>query len=102
MSIPKRQLSLILLAAVPAALVGAAGGVSLAEARTANAPATVQALPTWAYLCVEGRSSREVMEKANYAGAQGWELVAAAPGEDASVWCFRQARWARPEPTPAR
>lgn len=61
-------------------------------------PGPAPGVATWAYLCFSGSTSSEVMDKANRAGAQGWELVSAAPGHGGSVWCFRQPRWARPLP----
>ena len=53
---------------------------------------------TWSYLCFAANSANEVMEKANRAGAQGWEMVSAAQGHQGAIWCFRQPQWARPQP----
>lgn len=77
------------------------GVAAMAFART-QAPSDPVAPPgtaTWSYLCFNGDSAKEVMEKANRAGAQGWEMVSAAPGERGAIWCFRQPKWARPLPT---
>jgi hypothetical protein len=74
------------------------GGASLAHAEKRTDPVAPPGVGTWSYLCFSGSSASEVMEKANRAGAQGWEMVSAAPGNHGSIWCFRQPHWARPLP----
>lgn len=73
-------------------------GLARAEPQPMTARSAASTVPTWAYLCFEGRTAAEVMTKANEAGARGWELTTAAPGERGPIWCFRQPRWSRPEP----
>lgn len=49
--------------------------------------------PRWAYYCFQEGNAEQVNYKANAAGARGWELVTAGPGDDGvAVWCFRQPR----------
>lgn len=73
------------------------GPVHLARAEQRD-PVVPPGTPTWAYLCFSSSSAKDVMEKANRAGAQGWEMVSAGPGSGGTIWCFRQPRWARPQP----
>ena len=45
----------------------------------------------WSYFCFEAGSADDVHNKANAAGARGWEMVAATTSHDGqAVWCFRQ------------
>ena len=83
---------------VGALVILGVGGVSLAHAEKRAEPIVPPGTATWSYLCFSGNSASEVMEKANRAGAQGWEMVSAAPGNHGAIWCFRQPRWARPQP----
>lgn len=83
-----------LLAGTAIALATTCLGYSLAEAEAKMSPPP---MGSWSYLCFEARGPAEVMEKANQAGARGWEMVAATSGDRASTWCFRQPSWARPE-----
>lgn len=49
----------------------------------------------FAYLCVDAASAEDLHEKANQAGARGWQMVSGAtrPGSAGGmVWCFRQPR----------
>jgi hypothetical protein len=78
-------------------LLGLAG-TTLAWAEKRPDPVVPPGIATWSYLCFSGNSASEVMEKANRAGAQGWEMVSAAPGNHGAIWCFRQPQWARPVP----
>lgn len=74
---------------------GLGGGLLAAQAWADHSRVTV---PTWSYLCFEGEGAADVMEKANQAGARGWEMVSAGLTRGGTVWCFRQPRWARPVP----
>jgi len=74
------------------------GAAALARTQAPSDPIVPPGTPTWSYLCFTSDSAKEVMEKANRAGAQGWEMVSAAPGENGAIWCFRQPKWARPLP----
>jgi len=73
----------------------AIGAVAFARSEPRD-PVPPPGIATWSYLCFSGNTAKEVMEKANRAGAQGWEMVSAAPGSQGSIWCFRQPQWARP------
>jgi len=73
--------------------------VALAESKKRSDPVVPPGIATWSYLCFSAHSASEVMEKANRAGAQGWEMVSAANGHGGAIWCFRQPQWARPLPT---
>ena len=60
-----------------------------------NARAAEGEAQRFAYLCVEAASAEDLHEKANQAGARGWQMVsgaARAGGAGGMVWCFRQAR----------
>jgi hypothetical protein len=53
----------------------------------------------WAYFCFDASSSEDVHEKANAAGARGWQMVSGVTrpskdgdGDGAMVWCFKQPR----------
>jgi hypothetical protein len=72
--------------------------VSLARAESRDPAIVPPGTATWSYLCFSSSSAKDVMEKANRAGAQGWEMVSAGPGNGGTIWCFRQPRWARPQP----
>jgi hypothetical protein len=63
------------------------------DAQAENSPVVA---PERAYLCFQGATANEVMKKANEAGARGWRLVAAAPGNQNSIWCFEHFGTSRP------
>jgi|GEM_PF-1236118 len=86
--------ALVILGGAAAALAPAAFARAEQSAEPIAAPGTA----TWSYLCFSSSSAKDVMEKANRAGAQGWEMVSAGPGNGGTIWCFRQPRWARPQP----
>lgn len=71
-------------------------GVGVAQAQSRILP---QPAPTHrSYLCFEGSSAGEVMQKANEAGARGWKMIAASAGPaGSSIWCFEQLSSSRPE-----
>lgn len=75
------------------ALLGLVTTAALAHAQLTRTPPVPAKR---AYVCVEGRTANEVMEKANAMGENGWQLVAAAQGRSASIWCFEQFLAARP------
>lgn len=69
-------------------------GVGVAEAQSRILP---QPAPTSrSYLCFEGSSAGEVMQKANEAGARGWKMIAASGQGGSSIWCFEQLSGSRP------
>lgn len=47
----------------------------------------------WAYFCFDSSGSVDTHEKANAAGARGWQMVSGvgSPSGD-MVWCFKQPR----------
>ena len=70
-------------------LVGCAVGG--AASRFAVPPASAQQAASGTrleYFCFDETLAPSVMHKANPAGAQGWELVAAA----GTTWCFKRPR----------
>jgi len=46
----------------------------------------------WDYLCFEADHAAPVMEKAKWAGQQGWEMVTSGNGSGQlnNVWCFKR------------
>jgi len=72
--------------------------IAVAEARV-DEQSLPGIAPQRAYLCFEGGTATEVMAKANEAGARGWRLVAAAPGQANGIWCFEQYGASRPAKT---
>jgi hypothetical protein len=68
--------------------VGSAGSKGPAEPREPE-PHTGS---RWAYFCFEESDVNDVNFKANAAGVNGWEMVAAANGNQGAIWCFRQVR----------
>jgi hypothetical protein len=67
--------------------VGFAAGC--ATAQFVVPPARAASLEKWEYLCFIGANPASVQEKANQAGAEGWELVGAA-GSD--IWCAKRPK----------
>ncbi len=53
-----------------------------------NAQAGAPAVKKWQYKCIG--AWKDVEEKANAAGAQGWELVTVATTPSATKWCFKR------------
>lgn len=74
-------------------IVGCIAGSSRAVVPPAKASYVVE--QRWEYFCFAEDRADKVNERANAAGARGWELVAAAApasGEGDPVWCFRLPR----------
>lgn len=47
----------------------------------------------WAYFCFNATTAEDIHEKANAAGAKGWEMVSAGAAPSGEViWCFRKLR----------
>lgn len=70
-------------------------GVGIAQAQSRILPPAAPAAR--AYLCFEGTTASEVMNKANEAGARGWRMVAASSQARTTIWCFEQLSGARPQ-----
>lgn len=71
-----------------AGCVAGASSWGVARAKAAEGEA-----PRFAYLCVDASSSEDLHEKANQAGARGWQMVGGTTKPDGQmVWCFRQSR----------
>src|SRR5262245_27029376 len=71
-------------------LVGCAVGG--ASSRFVVPPANAQQAANttrWEYFCIDGFNPTE---KANQAGAQGWEMVAVGGGQPNATWCFKRQR----------
>jgi hypothetical protein len=67
-----------------------------ATARIIEPRASAQAMPPgaqrWEYLCLDGYNAETINQRANEAGAQGWEMAAALGSDRApGLWCFRRA-----------
>ena len=55
--------------------------------------ADAQATQRWEYHCTEGFNAPTIMERANHAGASGWEMVGAvASPRTHGLWCFKRPR----------
>lgn len=69
----------------------ASAGVStppVAHAQTGPAAAGLQ---RWEYFCTEGYNAETIIERANQAGAQGWEMVAGLGSPRVhGLWCFKR------------
>lgn len=71
-------------------LVGFAAGCAR---QGAAPPDQAPPSPRWAYFCFQEGDPEQVNYKANAAGAEGWELVAAGSAHSsAAIWCFRRKR----------
>jgi len=67
-----------------------AGATSLAVPKAKAAEGEAQ---RFAYFCFDASSTEDLHEKANQAGARGWQMVSGVARDGGSmVWCFRQAR----------
>lgn len=71
--------------------------VGCATARVAPTPMAVAQAPVgmsrWEYFCTDGYNADTIMQRANQAGAEGWEMVGGVgstrvPG----LWCFKRPR----------
>ncbi len=52
-----------------------------------------QGVQRWEYHCTEGYNASTIMERANAAGASGWEMVSAVGSTRvAGLWCFKRPR----------
>jgi len=70
-------------------IAGCVAGASNLVVPKAQAARTAE--QHWSYLCFEAGNADDVHNKANAAGARGWEMVAASTNsEGQAVWCFRQ------------
>lgn len=74
-------------------LLSLGAGVAHAQSRILPQPAPTSR----SYLCFEGSSAGEVMQKANEAGARGWKMIAASGQGGSSIWCFEQLSSSRPD-----
>jgi hypothetical protein len=70
-----------------------AGASSLAVPKARAAPTTGEE-QHFAYFCFDAASAEDIHEKANAAGARGWQMVSGVARADGQgmVWCFKQAR----------
>lgn len=70
-------------------------GVGGAAGRFVVPPASAQQAATltrWEYLCIEEYGATAIMEKANPAGAQGWEMVGGDGAGVQTSWCFKRPK----------
>ncbi len=71
-----------------AGCVAGASGLGVPRAKAAEGETQ-----RFAYFCFDATSTEDLHEKANQAGARGWQMVSgAAKDGGGTVWCFRQAR----------
>lgn len=50
-------------------------------------------LQRWEYFCADGFSPPTIMERANAAGREGWEMVAGVGSHRVTgIWCFKRPR----------
>ncbi len=72
-------------------IVGCVARPFVVPAANAQQAASAQ---KWEYFCLEGYETTGIMQKANKAGREGWDLVAASPptgrSMDAALWCFKR------------
>jgi len=47
----------------------------------------------WQYQCFQADGVRQVTERANKMGQQGWELVTSAGTKGETLWCFKRPLW---------
>lgn len=73
-------------------VVGCVAGASRSAVPSAQAAYVVE--QRWEYFCFAEDRPEKVVERANAAGARGWEMVAAAArsGDGDPIWCFRLPR----------
>jgi hypothetical protein len=72
--------------------VGGAAGRFVAPPANAE---QVARLTHWEYFCFDEYAAGPVTEKANRAGLQGWEMVAAGSrtaSDDILTWCFKRPK----------
>jgi len=76
-------------------IIGCLAAPAIVQPLTAQTTAVVRTNPAaaqrWEYMCTDGYNAPTITERANQAGAVGWEMVAAvgsprAPG----LWCFKR------------
>lgn len=53
--------------------------------------AHAQTVQRWEYFCFSELGADDIAQKANVAGAEGWEMVSGA-GENGDTWCFKRAK----------
>jgi hypothetical protein len=75
----------------------AAGKASHSSAKIATpepeAPALVMPIPRWEYICYRAELTHKLVEVANEAGEEGWEMVGTdGQGAEPSVWCFKRRK----------
>jgi len=65
----------------------------------ADAPKLVAPIPKWEYICYRAELTHKLVEVANQAGEEGWEMVGTdGQGTRPSIWCFKRRKNAPIEP----
>ncbi len=84
----KFMLGLGLLAVFGVGCVAGATQLGVPKAKAASEA------PRWAYFCFDAASTEDLHEKANAAGASGWEMVSGVPHTEdgGQTWCFRRTK----------
>ncbi len=58
-----------------------------------DAPPLVMPIPRWEYICYRAELTHKLVEVANEAGEEGWEMVGTdGQGAEPSVWCFKRRK----------
>jgi hypothetical protein len=58
-----------------------------------DVPPLVAPTPTWEYICYRAELTLDLLDVANQAGEQGWEMVGTdGQGARSPVWCFKRRR----------
>jgi hypothetical protein len=74
-------------------VAGCVAGASTFAVPRANAATVGGEAQRWAYFCFDADSSEDVHEKANAAGARGWQMVSGVTkAGGGATWCFKQPR----------
>jgi hypothetical protein len=87
--------------APPPAPPRAAPGASASHpsAPELDAPSLVAPIPKWEYICYRAELTHKLVEVANQAGEDGWEMVGTdGQGPRPSIWCFKRRKNAQVEP----
>jgi hypothetical protein len=56
-------------------------------------PGLVMPIPRWEYICYRAELTHKLVDVANQAGEEGWEMVGTdGQGTQAPVWCFKRKK----------
>jgi hypothetical protein len=64
-----------------------------ATSAASEAPPLVRPMPRWEYICYRAELTHKLVDVANQAGEEGWEMVGTdGQGARPSVWCFKRRK----------